>query len=133
VILFLDFDGVLHDNEAGLELNMRNAASLQSLTDEQRRFITRDGRLIVGENPFGHADRLAMALEPYPDVRIVITSTWRIHFEFHPVIPDSWQWLPSHRKFNALPFAQLRPESRIAFPRGHGHTRLSSPAISAAK
>lgn len=81
MILFLDFDGVLHGNDAGLELNVRDEVSLQSLTDEQRRFITRDGRLIVGENLFGHADRLAMALEPYPDVRIVITSTWRIHFE----------------------------------------------------
>jgi len=81
VILFLDFDGVLHGNDAGLELNVRDEASLQSLTDEQRRFITRDGRLIVGENLFGHADRLAVALEPYPDVRIVITSTWRIYFE----------------------------------------------------
>ncbi len=81
MILFLDFDGVLHDNEAGLELNVRDETSLQSLTDEQRRFITRNGRLIVGENLFEHADRLAVELEPYPDVWIVITSTWRIHFE----------------------------------------------------
>ena len=81
MILFLDFDGVLHGNDAGLELNVREAASMQSLTDEQRRFITRDGRLIVGENLFGHADRLAVALEPHPDVRIVISSTWRIRFE----------------------------------------------------
>lgn len=81
MIIFLDFDGVLHGNDAGLELNVRDEASMQSLTDEQRRFITRDGRLIVGKNLFEHADRLAMALEPFPDVQIVITSTWRIHFE----------------------------------------------------
>lgn len=82
MILFLDFDGVLHGDGAGLELNVRNKASMQSLTDEQRRFITHDGRLIVGENLFGHADRLVVALEPYPDVQIVISSTWREHF--HP-------------------------------------------------
>lgn len=81
MILFLDFDGVLHSNDAGLELNVRDEASMQSLTEEDRRFTTRDGRLIVGKNLFEHADRLAMALEPYPDVRIVISSTWRIHFE----------------------------------------------------
>ena len=81
MILFLDFDGVLHGNDVGLELNVRDEASMQSLTEEQRRFITRDGRLIVGENLFEHADRLAVALEPHPGVRIVISSTWRIHFE----------------------------------------------------
>ena len=78
MILFLDFDGGLHGNDAGLELNVRDEASMQSLAEGQRRYITRDGRLIVGENLFGHADRLAVALEPHPDVRIVISSTWRV-------------------------------------------------------
>src|SRR3989338_5951156 len=51
----------------------------------------------------------------------------------HPVFPDSWFSAARPYKFNALPFVQPRPESRIAFPRGHGHTRQSSPVTSAAK
>lgn len=85
MLLFLDFDGVLHSNDAGLELNVRSGASLQSLTDEQRRYITRDGRLVVGKKLFEHANRLAAVLHPYPQIRIVITSTWREHFELETI------------------------------------------------
>lgn len=50
------------------------------LKEHERRFLTRDGKLVNGKNLFEHADRLAAALEPFQDIRIVISSTWREHF-----------------------------------------------------
>ena len=81
MFLFLDFDGVLHHKDAaGRELKPRNIASLDTLTEDERRFIDNEGRLIVGKNLFCHADRLASTLQPFPTVQIVITSTWRNYF-----------------------------------------------------
>jgi hypothetical protein len=52
-VLYLDFDGVLH----------RNLTLLQS----------RRGQTV---NLFEFADRLATVLEPYPEVRIVLSTSW---------------------------------------------------------
>lgn len=82
MILFLDFDGVLHHKDtAGRELRPRDQAALDSLSDAERRYIDKEGRLIVGANLFCHAERLVIALQPFPDVRIVISSTWRNYFD----------------------------------------------------
>ena len=61
-LLFLDFDGVLH-----------------SESDPQ---IEYDGPHvdITGQNLFIHAIRLAELLSHYPDVDIIISSSWRNHF-----------------------------------------------------
>lgn len=81
MIIFLDVDGVLHSNcAAGRELRKRDATSLASLTEHERRFIDDEGRLIVGKNLFCHAVRLANTLQPFPTVQIVISSTWRNYF-----------------------------------------------------
>ena len=80
--LMLDFDGVLHHRDAASrELKPRDIASLDIMTEDERRFIDNEGRLIVGKNLFCHADRMARTLRPFPDVKIVISSTWRNHFD----------------------------------------------------
>ena len=82
MILFLDFDGVLHHKDAaGRELRPRDQTTLDSLSDAERRYIDKEGRLIVGANLFCHAERLVIALQPFPDVRIVISSSWRKYFD----------------------------------------------------
>lgn len=75
MLLFLDFDGVLHNDEVYLE------PCNPMLTESERQFVTRGGRRVTGTNLFEHCDRLAAALEPFPNVSIVITSTWREHFD----------------------------------------------------
>ncbi len=78
MILFLDFDGVLHHQN--VTLKRCHPIKRRHLKEDERRFLTRDGKLAKGKNLFEHADRLATALEPFPGVRIVISSTWREHF-----------------------------------------------------
>lgn len=56
-VLFLDFDGVLHPDEVYLQ---RGKPVLRC----------------DGYSLFEHADRLAEILEPYPHVRIVLSTSW---------------------------------------------------------
>ncbi len=78
MILFLDFDGVLHNNNVFVrKVDLSVVASLQ---EHERKFLTKEGILVEGENFFEHADRLALVLESFPEIRVVITSTWRLHF-----------------------------------------------------
>ena len=63
MIVFLDFDGVLHPDAVFLRLN--GEIELRA-----------DGHL------FMWADRLADALEPYPDARIVLSTSWARHLGF---------------------------------------------------
>lgn len=79
LLLMLDIDGVLHDGN--VTLKRIKPPSVRWLKDHERRFLTHTGYLVRGQNLFEHADRLAAALEPFPEVRIVITSTWREHFD----------------------------------------------------
>jgi len=78
MIIFLDFDGVLHHEN--VTLKKCSPAKRRHLKESGRRLLTMDGRQVKGNNLFEHADRLAAALEPFSDVRIVISSTWREHF-----------------------------------------------------
>lgn len=58
MILFLDFDGVLHPSEV---------------------YHTRGSGIILradGHNLFEHADLLVELLSPYPDVQIVLSTSW---------------------------------------------------------
>ena len=57
MILFLDYDGVLHPNEA---------------------FMTKSGVVLRcdGHNLFEHAELLADLLEPYPNVKIILSTSW---------------------------------------------------------
>lgn len=57
VILYLDFDGVLHSYE--VYLDHRNRIYLRGM-----------GRL------FEHTERLQQALDPYPQVKIVLSTSW---------------------------------------------------------
>ncbi len=63
MILFLDFDGVLHPDAVFLRLN--GEIELRA-----------DGGLLMW------ADRLSAALEPYPDSRIVLSTSWARHLGF---------------------------------------------------
>lgn len=57
-ILFLDFDGPLHPDEA---------------------YQTRHKGIVLrcdGHNLFEHAELLASMLEPHPDVKIVLSTSW---------------------------------------------------------
>lgn len=78
MIIFLDFDGVLHNTDVFVRsIESSIAANLQ---EHERKFLTNKGKLVDGESLFEHAERLALVLESFPDIRIVITSTWRLHF-----------------------------------------------------
>jgi hypothetical protein len=57
MIVFLDFEGVLHPNKV---------------------YMTKTGVVLRcdGHNLFEHAELLADLLEPYPDVRIVLSTSW---------------------------------------------------------
>jgi len=63
VILFLDFDGVLHPDAVYL----RQSGHIE---------LRAEGAL------FMWADRLTTALEPYPDARIVLSTSWARHLGF---------------------------------------------------
>lgn len=78
MVLFLDFDGCLHNSN--VVMKPCSQADALNLSAEERRFVTNNNYLVTGENLFEHCNRLAVALEPFPEVRIVITSTWRKHF-----------------------------------------------------
>lgn len=78
MILFLDFDGVLHNENVTLKRCKQSSA--RWLKDHERRYLTSTGHYVKGTNLFEHADRLTAAIAPYPDVQIVISSTWREHF-----------------------------------------------------
>lgn len=76
ILLFLDFDGCLHSNEVFLQ-----PCSPEEVSVDERRFVTKYNQLVTGKNLFEHCDRLVAALEPFPNVQIVISSTWRGHFD----------------------------------------------------
>jgi hypothetical protein len=78
MILFLDFDGVLHNED--VFLTNLNQAEIDALTESERRFLTKNNQIVTGTNLFEHAERLAAILAPYPNIKIVISSTWREHF-----------------------------------------------------
>lgn len=64
MILFLDFDGVLHPDAVYL----RQSGHIE---------LRAEGAL------FMWADRLAAALQPHPDVRIVLSTSWVRNIGFH--------------------------------------------------
>jgi hypothetical protein len=80
-ILFLDFDGVLHHENVTLK-KCKSPSSVHWLKEHEKKYLTHTGYLVQGANLFEHCERLEAALAPFPFVRIVITSTWRIHFHF---------------------------------------------------
>jgi hypothetical protein len=55
---------------------------MSGLKEHEKKYFTHTGYLVQGANLFEHCERLEAALAPFPFVRIVITSTWRIHFHF---------------------------------------------------
>lgn len=78
MILFLDFDGVLHHEN--VTLKPCHPAERRHLKPAESRFLTHDSKIAKGEKLFEHADRLAAILAPFPHVKIVISSSWREHF-----------------------------------------------------
>jgi hypothetical protein len=57
MILYLDFDGVLHHDDVWLDVH-------------NRPYLRGEGTL------FEYADRLVRILEPYPDIEIVLSTSW---------------------------------------------------------
>jgi hypothetical protein len=55
--LYLDFDGVLHTHDV---------------------FVNRQGQMSIasGHQYFEHADMLGELIQPYPDLRIILSTTW---------------------------------------------------------
>lgn len=78
MILFLDFDGVLHHEN--VILKCCHPTARRYLNPHESRFLTREGKLVKGINMFEQAERLAAALKLFLKVQIVISSTWREHF-----------------------------------------------------
>lgn len=62
MILYLDFDGVLHTSGV--------------FVDEEGRARVPDEAASAGHALFQHAPFLEKQLEPYPDGRIVLGTTW---------------------------------------------------------
>lgn len=64
MILFLDYDGVLHPDKA---------------------YMTKRGVVLQcdGHNLFEHAELLADLLEPYPQVKIVLSTSWVPQLSFN--------------------------------------------------
>ena len=124
MILFLDFDGVLHHENVSLK--KCHTVARRHLKESDRRFLTRDGKLVKGKNLFEHADRLAEIREPFPDVRIVISSTWREHFRPEALL----RFLPpalADRVIGHTPFCSRHSEDGtrlsevLAYMDGNGH------------
>ncbi len=82
MILFLDFDGVLHGEP---ELRRCAPTSAKFLKDDEKRFVTKGHQRVVSvDGPlFEHAERLAEVLAGHESVDIVISSSWRTHFDLH--------------------------------------------------
>lgn len=83
MILFVDFDGVLHTQN--IFLRRCSPADRRFLPDDEKRFVTRNHQRIVAADGklFTHAERLALTLDTVSvdvDIRIVISSSWRTHF-----------------------------------------------------
>ena len=55
MILFLDFDGVLHHENVSLK--KCHPAKRRHLSESDRRFLTLDGMIVKGQNLFEHVDR----------------------------------------------------------------------------
>lgn len=64
MILFLDFDGVLHHSDVFLSKKPGHMAELP------------DNLIAKGYRLFQHAGILDAALEPYPDLKIVLSTSW---------------------------------------------------------
>lgn len=83
MILFLDFDGVLHGEP---ELRRCTPTATKFLNDDEKRFVTKNHQRVISfdDGPlFGHAERLAEVLAGFESVDIVISSSWRTHFDLH--------------------------------------------------
>ena len=81
MILFLDFDGVLHHEN--VTLKRCGPTEQKYLKPEELRFVNhacKIARCPKGKVLFEHCYRLEAALAPYPDIQIVISSSWREHF-----------------------------------------------------
>ena len=63
--IFLDFDGVLHDVDAG-SIEYENGSMV-----------------ITGTRLFQHVGVLEQLILPFPDVQLVIHSSWRNHYTLH--------------------------------------------------
>lgn len=83
MIIFLDFDGVLHHEKVTIKRLGQTARMF--LKPHEARYLTKDGNLVCGKDLFEHAERLANVLQPYPDIKIVISSTWRGHFSIETI------------------------------------------------
>lgn len=78
MILFLDFDGVLHHEN--VRLTRCAPSSRRWLKDYEKKYLTHTGYLVKGAGLFEHCNRLEAALAPFPKVQIVLSTSWREHF-----------------------------------------------------
>jgi hypothetical protein len=98
-VIFLDFDGVLHDAHATAGL-----AAEWPPTSVRARL----------PRAFTHARLLAQVLADAPDVRIIVTSAWRHHFPepaLARLVPELARWLGG----------TLPPGPRVATIRAWAH------------
>jgi hypothetical protein len=78
-VIFLDFDGVLHDPHAVGESSRGTVQTVRALWP--RTFV--------------HASLLAQVLADAPDVRIIVTSSWRLAYsddELRRLVPELARW-----------------------------------------
>lgn len=81
MLLFLDFDGVLHHEH--VTLKRCGPTEQKYLSEDELPYVTHTckiARPLKGRVLFEHCGRLVEALAPYPHIRIVISSSWREHF-----------------------------------------------------
>jgi hypothetical protein len=100
--LYLDFDGVLHTHDV---------------------FIDDNGKVTIatGHEYFEHAAALGELLQPYPDLRIILSTTWSLEFGFEQArscLPASLRGRCEDLTFNRALSQNMSKEQFRALPRG---------------
>lgn len=103
-VLFLDFDGVLH-SEAVFWHPRRGAYLQHSLVADGRRL-------------FENAPLLEELLEPYPDVRIVLSTTWVVELRYSRAVARLTPSLQARCVGATFHRREMEMESFKARPRG---------------
>lgn len=84
MIIFLDFDGVLHGPDCA-ETRRCSPTSAKYLKDDEKKWLsTKTWQRVVSldEPLFKHAGLLSDVLDECAmDIKVVVSSSWRIHFE----------------------------------------------------
>jgi hypothetical protein len=87
MLLFLDFDGVLHHES--VKLKKCGPTAQKFLDPIESKYVNHTCQRAIIKNGytlFEHAERLVAVLAPYPHIQIVLSTSWREHFRPHRLL-----------------------------------------------